>query len=1731
MNNIDTRIVEMQFENGKFERDAANTIATLEKLDASLDFKNAATAFKDITAAANNVSLQGIENGIEWIEKRFSLMGSAIHKEFDKITEKAFAMGENLATSLTIKPITDGWGEYNTKVSATQTLLNNVSRLGEGMSDVSKALDELNTYADKTTYSYGDMVGIMGQVSTAGLNTEQSADYVQGLSNLTAYLGKSNSDMYGLSFQATEALNKGYFQYQDWLSFMHRGYNAKVFEDVLIETAREAYQGTGIDIDAVIAGAGSFAKSLQESESSLPNWLTSDIYLAAIGKFHDQTTELGKAAFKSATEAKTLQEVLDQVQESLGSGWSRTWEILIGNVEQAKEFWTPIADGITSITDGLTGDRNSLLEAVMVLERRLTRPNHILDSITGLLDNLKTILEAVGEAWKEVMPAIKPRDIVKFLAKISDFINKDLKPSEKSLGVIKGIVRGIGTFVKMIATVAQGALKIIEPLAGLVWNLIEYVATLLSDIGNFISGDGSALDSWAEGFLSICEDIGNFIKDIPENVTKMWESIKEGWENIREIVKDRTGFDINQPFVDAYNAVVDFVTYIEESVADGSLWQKVQDAVAPIGEFFTNLFGGEGEEGSDNSISTMVGNTVSNIIEKFNELKTTIENLTIDDALNGLNESLKDPVGTFKKMFLGDDENAATIVDIGDAYEKISTQLTEFGNHFTEFWSKIEPYATKLAETLKPVADALLQVVTTLGEGLVKSLEQFGKEGLSPQEIASFGAVGAFWYVAFRLKELTETLSQVPDNLNKIVNNLTSPLTKLVGVIADTIGQESKKVKADTFKAYAIGIAAIVGSVVAITYLNLEGLNAGIGAMAAIVALLGVVVSQISKLTMELDLASMTGIAIFLNQFGSALLKIAAGIALIQWSGDNINETVSALIAILSYIYLLYKAVSNISGMDPKKALNAASITAFGAVLKAFGFAVLEISAAIALLSHMYSTNGIESFSAAVGVIEILYLEMLALTEIFTKKGSNEISTFINSERLLGIGTALVEIAIAIDIIVAGIWALSTIENTNALLVAAAIVGGLIVLVGVFFAALNGIKFDSNVASTVLVISVALILMAVAIDVLIVGIGAIALLATQFTIEDALKAIMIVGVGALVLVLLAGVVGLLAEIGPEVSLGFITGSIAMIAMAVAVTIITHAMADLINAVKDVPDADINKVWAPIVMMIVIMAALAIASLIFMAGGISGAVGLIAAAGAVWIFAQALNALIPAVEKLGAMDTTQLGQGLIALCIIAVILVVVGALVVAAAPMLIVLGIAAIEFGVGILFVALAFKAFAEGLLAIGAAGTVSLPMVAAIASAFSSGLINGIVDSLISFIQRLPEIVSNLGDSFIEILDTVQTIIINYLVWNATSTVTGLIKAVNAFASVAAPLIGRLCEVLIELLTELLKGINNGLEQNKHEIAYYIGNIVAILLEILVEALYICVVKLGEWLNQVSPEMFNTLLQLGSDMVDNLIQGINDSEDWLWEQLTKFADGILSHIIPGYEQVKEAAGGIVSGISDALGGIGDAASNAVDGVGNALDGIGHSLSGGVDKTIKFFQIGSPSKLMQEDIVHDGIIAGVVKGFDLYGDDASNAMGEMATNMFSAFDNDLMNMDMSNLFGDLDPTITPVVDLSEVESSFKDISTMAGNTTFDFAALANRSFNAKALRDRQDSDDTTKRVEDLMSSLSNRDASILDALTNSSEDIKVYLDNDVLVGELYRGIDSKLGKAATIQRRQ
>ena len=488
---VDERVVEMRFDNKQFEQNIQTSLSSLDKLKKSLNLEGAAKGLETVNDAANKCSgnMSPLSNAVETVRVRFSALEVMAITALQNITNSALAAGKNLVSAFTIDPIKTGFEEYETQINAVQTILANTSSKGTTLDQVNNALDELNHYADMTIYNFTEMTRNIGTFTAAGVDLDTSVAAIKGIANLAAVSGSNSQQASTAMYQLSQALAAGTVKLQDWNSVVNAGMGGQVFQDALKETAKVH----GIAIDEMIKDEGSFRETLSKG------WLTSDILTETLAKFtgdlnEDQLRtmgytddqiksimEMGKTANDAATKVKTFTQLFDTLKEAAQSGWTQSWEIIVGDFEEAKELLTEVSDTFSAVINASADARNKMLQDWKDLGGRTM----MIEAVKNVFEGLVSVAKPVREAFNEIFPPMTGKQLAEITERIRDLTAK-FKMGEESSKNLKNTFKGVFAVLDIVGQAFKAVAGGIGELIGLFLPAGNGVLSLTGSFGEYL---------------------------------------------------------------------------------------------------------------------------------------------------------------------------------------------------------------------------------------------------------------------------------------------------------------------------------------------------------------------------------------------------------------------------------------------------------------------------------------------------------------------------------------------------------------------------------------------------------------------------------------------------------------------------------------------------------------------------------------------------------------------------------------------------------------------------------------------------------------------------------------------------------------------------------------------------------------------------------------------------------------------------------------------------------------------------------------------------------------------------------------------------------------------------------------------------------------------------------------------------------------------------------------------
>ena len=889
---IDSRVAEMRFDNRNFERNVATSMSTLDKLKEKLKLKDVATGLENITSAANKVTFSHIGNETDTVGVKFSAMQVAATTALVNLTNAAMQAGTSIANSL-ISAAKSGFQEYETQINAVQTILANTSSKGTTLEQVNNALDELNHYADMTIYNFTEMTRNIGTFTAAGVDLDTSVAAIKGIANLAAVSGSTSQQASTAMYQLSQALAAGTVKLQDWNSVVNAGMGGQVFQDALKETARVH----GIAIDQMIKDEGSFRETLQKG------WLSSEILTETLSKFTGDLTEeqltsmgytaeqaqeimkLGQTANDAATKVKTFTQLIDTLKEANQSGWTQTWEILIGDFEEAKSLWTSVSDQLGNMIQQSADARNNLLQGWKDSGGRTM----IIDSVKNVFEGLVTILNSVKEAFTDVFPPITVEQLVKVTEKIKSLSEK-FKISEEQANKLKSVFKGVFSILGIGVTIIKNVVSAIVQLFSHFTGLGDSVLNVSSSVGEWISKLHNSIKEtniFGNAINTVIGFVGGAIDRVKEFVSVLSDKIDiHGFKDIVDVLKNiwnmtsgvraslaNTIQGIGNAFKDAFHNG-DIKSFLD--IVNGGLLATV---IVKIKKFISGI-----ADSFDNSTS---------IIDHIKSIFGTVK-----DSLESLQKSVK--ADTLKKIAIAIGVLAASLLVL----------------------SMIDP---------KRLTSALVAITVLFGE-LMGAMAIFEK--IAGKSKGALKSVGVMIAMSTSVLILASALKKISDlEWNQLAIGLTGILGLMAIVVSAAIamGKYGKKLKSGAAQMVIMAtalkiLASVCGELSQYSWLELGKGLSGISGMLLAFAGFQFLMKQIKPTKLLRSATSLVIIGAALEIFADVCSKFGQ----MQWPDlGKAGAAIAGILAICAGFELL-------SGMSKKTLRSATSLVIIGAALEIF---------------------------------------------------------------------------------------------------------------------------------------------------------------------------------------------------------------------------------------------------------------------------------------------------------------------------------------------------------------------------------------------------------------------------------------------------------------------------------------------------------------------------------------------------------------------------------------------------------------------------------------------------------------------------------------------------------------------------------------------------------------------------------------------------------------------------
>ena len=1080
---IDEKVVEMRFDNKQFESNVATSMSTLEKLKKSLKLDGVSKGLEKINSAAKSNNLESLGDAANTVGLRFNAMYTIADQALRNITTRVQHTAESMVKALTIDPIMSGFKEYETQINAVQTIMANTSSKGTTLDQVNAALDELNKYADLTIYNFTEMTRNIGTFTAAGIDLDTSVSAIQGIANLAAVSGSTSQQASTAMYQLSQALAAGTVKLMDWNSVVNAGMGGQVFQDALKETARVH----GIAIDKMIEEQGSFRETLSEG------WITSEILTETLEKFTmaaeegseqwekykqslmdtgyteaqaESILKMANTATDAATKVKTFTQLWDTLKEAAQSGWTQTWEYIIGDFEEAKAFLTELHGFFSGIIEESASRRNNLIGEVFSSnwEKLIGKINEagvetsqFEDSIRKVVgdNDLDSLIEKYGSIQKAAEEgAISSNTLKKALDGIgsTDALEKAGSKVEEINGYVNDLHDSCDSLIDVV-TKTNGRELLLESLM----NIIKTIHRPLSAVNEAlrdtfsISPDSlynalEALNKFTSKFVmkgvldaTTWRDLLNGVKDlgieIPYFERKLTEALKSNNVNVDSLIEKYgslgAAFNDGAISIDAIKDVLlSFDGITESMLLGGESADKVRRA-------FEGLFA------ILDIISSIVGGGFK---AAFNVLTAILDQFgmsVLDVAAN-----MGDALVAFRDWIF--EENL-----IARSFDWLISKIPVLVNMFKAWFAvfKQTPAVQKLVDAIEAIQEAFNDLVngdinisefaTSLGENLAKALKSLPDIALQ---------IGKDFIAGFQ--------NGISDSVSGVIDSIISFCQNFVSAFAEALG-----VASPSWKAYDIVVDFFKG------------------AINAIKDMVGKIIPVLKKVGEKI-----------VSVFKSFWDYITDESGNIEWGKIIAGGVIVSTLWVLKQLATAFKGIADaLGGIQDLLANVGKVLKSFSKVLNSISWdikakALLKMAIAIAVLAAaiwvLTQIDDIGKLWNAVGVIVVLAGVLIGLSIAMSKLSSASVAFDAESKKvnIEGVQNSLLKIGIAILLVAAAVKMISGLKPEEAkqgFIGLAGIMGGMLVFLSAIgkLSGRKGIKYIDRIGKMMLKLSFAMMLM------------------------------------------------------------------------------------------------------------------------------------------------------------------------------------------------------------------------------------------------------------------------------------------------------------------------------------------------------------------------------------------------------------------------------------------------------------------------------------------------------------------------------------------------------------------------------------------------------------------------------------------------------------------------------
>ena len=363
-NTIDEKVVEMKFDNKNFETNVKTTMTSLDRLKEKLQLRGSEKSFQAIDSAAKSVSFDSLISNVEYLRKRFSVMGIAGMQVVQNLTNTVMT-SVTKAKNFVEQAISGGGLSRAMKLDQANFKL--MGLLQDDAKQVAAIMDDVDYGVSGTAYSLDAAASVAAQLAASGMRAGDGMQHaLRGISGVAAMTGSTYEDI-GRIY--TQIAGQGRMMGDQLLQLSGRGMNAaatlakylntteaevrdmvskgkidfQTFADIMdkeygehAKKANETFDGALANVKSALAKIGAnFYKPLIEQNGPLVGILNT--VRLKINDIKEETLPFVESASKGVAKlinyANKLVEKINA--KTLFGGLTSKWDTLMNKINEA----------------------------------------------------------------------------------------------------------------------------------------------------------------------------------------------------------------------------------------------------------------------------------------------------------------------------------------------------------------------------------------------------------------------------------------------------------------------------------------------------------------------------------------------------------------------------------------------------------------------------------------------------------------------------------------------------------------------------------------------------------------------------------------------------------------------------------------------------------------------------------------------------------------------------------------------------------------------------------------------------------------------------------------------------------------------------------------------------------------------------------------------------------------------------------------------------------------------------------------------------------------------------------------------------------------------------------------------------------------------------------------------------------------------------------------------------